>query len=185
MKSIVIAAMILVLPMGALAQPTLGVYFDTWPGTMHTDVFPATPFTGYLYGHNIGCYVTAVEYTLLVPGSLFVTNLIYPPNFSVDMGDPLSGHALTYYPPLNGTIPGYNLLLTIEFFTLNNGCAWAGGTYVDTPIVIVGYPDTGLISGTCYPDNTIFTFAGLTSILCPEQIGIEEESWGAIKALYK
>jgi hypothetical protein len=189
MKRALVIALMLLIPAAAFAQPTVGVYFDEGvpPGTMSSDVLPATPLTGYIYAHAVGCYMTAFEYMLSTAAPLNVVNLAFPPQYTVDFGDPLNGHSIAYYPPLNGYVPGYNFLVAIDFLALplTEGCLWLGGTIIDSPLAIIGHPDTGEIRGTCDPDQTIFQFIGLTSTLCPDYIATKEESWGAIKALYK
>ena len=55
----------------------------------------------------------------------------------------------------------------------------------DYPIVIGPHPGSGELWGTFYPDNETFPIIGLTSTLCPEFVGVESTSWGAIKSLYR
>lgn len=186
MKTIAIALLVLLIPAAMVAAPTLGIYFTGVPGEMrYFPSFSGETFYGYIYGHNIDCYLTAVEYMLEVPAGIYVTDVEYPKNYQIHMGDPLTGHSVAYFPPFNGFVPGYNMLLTIEFIALEY-CMQDGGTLLNAPVVIVAHPGSGIIAYTCYPDMGISEFVGLTSLLCPEEwIGVEEESWGAIKALYK
>ncbi len=46
-------------------------------------------------------------------------------------------------------------------------------------------PGSGYLRGTYAPDNDFFDIIGLTSYLCPEGVATEEESWGAIKSMYR
>ena len=185
-RALLILAVMLLLPGIAAAQSTVGLFFDG-TGVMH--YYPATDafFTGYLYLHNADYYVTGLEYQLLTPldpshALIDMGTITYPDNSSLQMGDPFTGHTITYWPPLNGFMPGYNLLCTIRFFAMA-GCDQ--GLPTDFPMVIGPHPDTGVLRATYYPDNDYFYPAGLTSILCPAETGVEEESWGAIKSLYR
>ncbi len=56
---------------------------------------------------------------------------------------------------------------------------------LDAPLRVVAHPDTGLIRGSCRPENYLFTYTGLTSIICPVYMGTEESSRGAIKNLFQ
>jgi hypothetical protein len=104
----------------------------------------------------------------------------YPDGKSVALGDPFSGHAIAYWPPMNGFVPGYNLVATLQCMTFAP-C----GPLVDYPLVIGPHPDSGEIRGAFAPENELFPIVGLTSIVCPDMVGTQEESWGAIKSLYR
>lgn len=184
MKGTLIITLLILIPVSTLAQPTLGVYFDPWPGKMHIEVECEHIYHAYLYGHNIDCMLTAVEYELDMPADLSVILTTYPPEYQIHMGSATTGHSITYWPPLNGWTPGYNILATYSILA-QDCCTWHGGTLVDKPMVIIVHPKGGQVAGTCYPDNAIFDFIGLTSTICPEVISVEEQSWGAIKALYR
>jgi hypothetical protein len=187
MKKVLLVLIAALVVPGLLSAQTMGVYFEN-PGQMaYTPVAPV--FEGLLYLHNADYYVTAVEYMLSAPldPTHVLVQLIgtsYPDNMSVELGDPFDtvlGHSLSYWPPLNGYTPGYNLLATYTFYMPNGPCVGI----VDFPLVIVANPSSTFLRGTYHPDNLTFPIIGLTSILCPEQVGVEEESWGAIKSLYK
>lgn len=193
MKKVLLLLTVALLVPGLLSAQTMGVYFEENPGQMAYS--PPTPvFEAQLYIHDADYYVTAVEYMLLTPNDpthvlLYLSGVAYPDNMSVEWGDPFSatqGHNVSYWPPLNGYVPGYNLMATYTFY-------FAGGPpedppcnyMTDFPIVVAPNPSSGYLRGTYHPDNLTFPIIGLTSILCPEQVAVEEESWGAIKSLYK
>lgn len=186
-KVLLVLIAALVVPGLLSAQATMGVYFEN-PGQMAYSP-PAPVFEGLLYLHNGDYYVTAVEYLLATPSDpghalVWLTGTAYPDNMSVELGDPFDtalGHSLSYWPPLNGYTPGYNLLATYSFYMPNGPCVGI----VDYPLVVAANPSSGYLRGTYHPDNLTFPILGLTSILCPEQVAVEEESWGAIKSLYK
>jgi hypothetical protein len=178
-------AVALLIPSILVAAPvTLGVYFDgslayTPPGNL------GTPFIGALYMIQNEYYVTGVEYSLVTPNDLdhanfIITGYTYPPNYSLSLGDAWGGHSITFWPPLTGYPDGYDLLVTYECITLES-CS----KMRDYPICVGAHPDSGYLRGTYAPDHEFFDIIGLTSYLCPNQIGTEEESWGAIKSMYK
>jgi hypothetical protein len=185
MRKLLLAIATALLIPGMLSAATLGAYFSYAPATMAYAPAPFSFFDVYLYLHDAGYYVTAVEYQLQTPvdpsHALFqIVSVSYPSAKTVTLGDPFSGHSIAYWPPLNGFVPGYNLLVTLQCVTLAP-C----GQFTDYPLVLGLHPSSGELRGTFAPDNEFFQIAGLTSVICPEQIGTQEESWGAIKSLYR
>ncbi len=182
MKRVLLTVAIALLIPGLLgATATMGVYFD---GKLYIDggLAPLTPFTGGLYIVQSGLFVTAVEYQLVVPGdgNLVLLSVSYPPNFSLELGDPLSGHSITFWPPLTGYPDGYDLMATYEFMTLVS-CE----EMPEYNIAIGPHPDTGELRGTYSPDNDFFPIIGLSTLICGVPVAAGEESWGAIKSLYR
>jgi hypothetical protein len=173
------------------AATTMGVYFEG-PGQMTYSPAVLTEFDAYLYLHNADYYVTAVEYFLSTPDDpthalVLLIGTSYPDNMSVEFGDPfdlVQGHNISYWPPLNGFVPGYNLMCTYTFLMLEP-CWDQGGGIMNYRLVVIENPSSGYLRGTYHPDNLTFPIIGLTSYLCPFEIGVEEQSWGAIKSLFK
>lgn len=189
MKKLLLALALVLLIPGAASAVTLGCYFGYEPVSMAYSPTPFSFFDVFLFLHGADYYVTAAEYQLLTPHdpthALFsITDVTYPDNMVVTLGDPFAGHSIAYWPPLNGFVPGYNLLVAFRCVTFAP-CGGGGGGLIDYPIVIGPNPGSGELRGTFLPDNEFFSIRGLTSILCPEQIGTQEESWGAIKSLYR
>ena len=188
MKRVLLLLVVALLIPGILgAAPTMGVYFA--PGVMSYSPTVYTPFTAYLYLNNADYYVTAIEYQLQTPSDpthvfLQLSSWELPDNATLEIGDPFSGHAISFWPPLNGFLPGYNLICTYNFVSLEP-CWNDGGNLVDYPLVVGPNPGSGELRGTYSPDNEKFSISGLTSILCPQEIANQQESWGAIKSLYK
>jgi len=181
MRAALIAMMILLLPAALLAEPTMGVYFTYTPGSMYYNPTMGEHFSGYLYAHNVECYLNAVEYRLVLPaGIALMSYTLYPG--TLELGSPLAGHSLAIWPPIDGWNPGYNLLVTFDLFAYD--MCYPMGAMLDAVIAIAPHPDTGLIQGSCWPENYLYPYTGLTSILCPEQYGVEETNWGAIKSLF-
>jgi hypothetical protein len=190
MKKVLLVLIAALLVPGLLSAQTMGVYFDN-PGQMAASP-PGPVFEALLYLHGADYYVTAVEYSMFTPSDpthvlIGLIGVAYPDNMAVEYGDPFDvtfGHVISYWPPLNGYTPGYNLLATYTFFMYQE-CWNYGGGIVDYPLVIGANVGSGYLRGTYHPDNDTFPIIGLTSILCPEQVAVEEESWGAIKSLYE
>ena len=61
---------------------------------------------------------------------------------------------------------------------------WDCGTANDNLVTVVGHPFSGEIRALRSPNNTEFFGTGLTSVICPQTIPVEETTWGGIKALY-
>ena len=174
-------AVALLIPSILMAAPvTMGVYFEgslayTPPGE------PGTAFKGSLYIVQSDYYVTGVEYSLIVPSADWViTGYNFPPSHALSLGDAINGHSITYWPPLTGYPDGYDLLVNYECVIL------APCSQMTNYTIEVGpHPDSGYLRGTYSPDNDFFDVIGLTSYLCPEGVAVDEESWGAIKSMYR
>lgn len=185
MKRLLLSFLMVILVSTSVAGATLGLYFDYWPGKMAYSPPPTSFFDIYLYLHGADYFVTALEYAIATPADpahgLFVILETKLPEYAVvELGNPLGGHALAFWPPLGGFDPGYNMICQYKCMTL----APCGTGILDYPIVIGPHPDSGELRGTFFPNNDFFPIIGLTSILCPELVGVEETSWGAIKSLF-
>jgi len=182
MRAAMIAMLILLLPAALLAGPTMGVFFTYSPSQMHYYPVLFEEFNGYIFAQNAGCVLNAVEFRVQMPTGISIDSYDFPAG-TLDLGTPGGGLSLAFWPPMDGSYPGYNLLCTLHLFA-SRTCECLGGTLSDVPVRILPHPDTGLIQGSCFPENALFEFAGLTSIICPHMIGIEDKSWGAIKSLF-
>jgi hypothetical protein len=191
-RALLIFAVALLLPGVLSAQDALlGVYFDVPPDAapevMHHYTTAGTTFTGYLYISNAEYYITAIEYQLLTPldpdhVAILLFETVLPDLAQLQIGDPWNGHSITYWPPLNGYMPGYNLMATYTFYT-DYPCYT--GCLTDFPMIVGPNPGSGELRGTYSPNNDYFYPVGLTSIICPLEVSSEEKSWGAIKSLYR
>lgn len=183
MRAAAIATLVLLLLPGVLfAAPTVGAYFTYAPNQMYYNTAPFEPFTAYIYGHSLGCYVNAFEFGMTLPAGIVVTGFTVPEG-SLTQGGLPTGLAITYWPPLNGVDPGYNLLCTVDLLALPDG---ACGAIMNAPLQIVadGTSGAALPRESCWPENNLTEVFGLTSIICPDQIATESKSWGAIKSLF-
>jgi hypothetical protein len=182
MRAAFIATLILLLPAALLAAPTMGVYFTYTPDQMNYSPTPYEQFTAYIFAHHTECYLDAAEFQLGLPPGISMITFTLPPG-TINIGDPIAGIAVAYWPPMDGWNPGYNLMCTVTLLA-TDWCWTQGGTMHDASVMILPNPSAGAINGSCWPDNDLFQFAGLTSILCPDYIATQEKSWGAIKSLF-
>ncbi|HEY5133351.1 MAG TPA: hypothetical protein VII85_06675 [Candidatus Krumholzibacteriaceae bacterium] len=177
MRATFIAMLILLLPAALLASPTMGIDF----GGGHYFITPSAPFTmftGYVIGNDVECYLDASEFMVSYPPNVIQTGFEIPVG-SLNLGDPSVGISITYWPPQDGWNPGWNVLCTLHMMTLAP-CA----DMLDSPLSIVGDPATGLIQGSCWPENNIIDFTGMTSIICPSEVAVQSKTWGSIKSLF-
>jgi hypothetical protein len=153
---------------------------------MYYSPAPFEPMTAYVYGHALNCFTSGIEFGIQLPPGIIMTGWSVPEG-SLTIGDPLAGLAVTYFPPLNGFDPGYNLLAKVELLALPDGaCLWYGGTIVNAPLRVVADPTSGAATPrqACYPDMYLVDVIGLTSLICPQMIETDLTSWGAIKSLF-
>jgi hypothetical protein len=194
MKKVLLLLVVALLIPGILnaACPTLGAYFSHWPARMSKSPTGYTMFDIYLYLHMADYYTVAVEYGLYTPSDpshvfFGISSIEYPDNKSVALGSPFEGHSISYWPPINGFVPGYSVICKLVCYTMEE-CydpVEEEGLIADYPIVIGAHPDTGELRGVYHPEYEFYSIVGLTSILCPYENSTEESSWGAIKSMYK
>jgi len=195
MKRLLLTLFLVLFASTSLAAATLGLYFDLWPGTMAYAPPPTSFFDVYLYLHAADYYVTALEYQLTTPldpahAFFALIEITYSPSVVVTLGAPFEGHAIAFWPPLDGYTPGYNMICKFKCMSMAP-CLLPGTSpppgeifLADYPIVIGPHPGSGELWGTFYPNNETFPIIGLRSTLCPNEIGVENTNWGAIKSLF-
>jgi len=65
-------------------------------------------------------------------------------------------------------------------------CSPATFSFFDVyPLMTGPRPDSGEIRGTFAPENELFPIVGVTLSICPDLVGTQEESRGAIESLYR
>ena len=197
MKRVLLTVAVALLIPGMLAAqepPVIGLFHDGvqhhTPTTWGYSV-PQITWKLYLYVSQWhGYYITGVEFSLstpddgLDPRRIVIENTIMPSNFQIANGLSIwTDMAYTYYPPFTGYPDGYDLLATYEVWTTRECYTENMWNY---RIVVGPNGDSGFLRGTQGPQNELFDLRGLTFYLCPEgEIATEEESWGAIKAMYR
>ncbi|UCF04631.1 MAG: hypothetical protein JSV33_11965 [bacterium] len=188
MRTVLIAALLLILPATLFAIPSIGIYFaynPTNPGQAHYSPALGETFNGYVYVHNWGCLLTAIEFAVTWPEPCIIFGGWSAPEGYLNQGSLPDGVSITWWPPVSDYEYPYHLVATIQFFA-SCTCVYYGGSLVDMPMQVI--PDPGAIPpgevwGTCAPENDLIPFLGETSIICPDLIATEEQSWGAIKSL--
>ncbi len=191
MKRVLLALLaVLVIPSMAMATATVGVYVDG--KLFYSPPAASTPFDAYLYIVQDEYQVTGIQYALYTPADPDHNNLVlldteYPFEASVWIGGPWNGHAITYSPPLDCYPNGYDILVKYTLMTMVD-CP----DMYDYQMYVGPHPDPGLehpeyggLYGTYAPDHEAFPVDGLTTIFCPFETDAQEESWGAIKSMYK
>ncbi|MBN1163010.1 MAG: hypothetical protein JXB45_00390 [Candidatus Krumholzibacteriota bacterium] len=187
MKRVMFSLIIVLLIPGVLlaAEPTMGVYFNGFLRTS-TPVL-LTQFYGRLYICQDSYYVTAVEYALYTPSDPLHTQFViigvdYPDQQVLNLGDPWTGHSITYYPPLTGYPTGCDRLCTYTCM-ITVPCMFEEGGFYNYPLDVGPHPDTGMLRGTYSPNAQLFDITGLRSLICVIPVEAEESSWGAIKSM--
>jgi hypothetical protein len=187
LAGVLAAAFIGLTAAGAAAQVSFfQVFFDdasngSYGETQYQGCGPLLgELTLYVVAFNCNTFVSAVDYQVQLPPSLLYSSESYPvvPGGSLNIGDSFNGNAISYGFPRNGFDP--MLLTTIT--TL-----WTGQCDCGTPgpIVVGGYPGKTAPSVVSWPSFTEFGSVGMTSLICPGPVAVEEKTWGGIKALYR
>jgi hypothetical protein len=176
------AAFVSIMAIGAVAQPVPYVqfYFDRnmtmtamdCPGTS-TDIQ-----SGYIVAVNFNMLFTAIEYSVAYPPSmLYLADAPVNEN-QLNIGFSNTGISSAWSLPLLGFEP-IRILEVLYQWSCDNGC------YDPEAIIVGANPISGLLQFTRFPDNILFEAIGMTSLVCPGVVPVEETSWGGIKALYK
>jgi hypothetical protein len=188
---LILATLLIIVP-EALNAATLGLYFDMRMSGMSRDIDVDSFFDVYLYLCAADHYVNALEYQIVTPYDpdhelIELDRVTLADNAVLEMGDPLSGHSIAFWPPINGYYPGYAMISKMRFLSHAECPPLQPGptpVIVDYPIVVGPHPDSGQLIGATWPEGEIFPIIGLRSTLCPRAIGTEKTSWGAIKSLF-
>lgn len=195
MKRVMLTIIItLMVPSTLLAvDPMIGVYFEH--GHLAYTPTAAVPFYGALYivqpDPETAYPVTGIEYSLELSRSgspitqdspliVAINQDGWPWQYAIEFGDIWGGHAVTYFPPLTGLPYGYSPLVSFEMIILED-CSETG----EIMITVKEDPRSGYLRGTYAPDNELFSCVGLISAVCPTAFSNDEQSWGAIKAMYR
>jgi hypothetical protein len=184
--------MALVIMPQVLGAATLGLFFDIKMDTMSRDVDIDSFFDVYMYLLNADHYIIGLEYQIVTPYDpdhtlIELDRVTLSDNVVLELGDPLSGHSLAFWPPINGYSPGYVLISKMRFLS-HTSCPPeepGPGPYVaDFPMIVGPDQESGELQGATWPEGDLFPIVGLTSIICPRVIAVEKSSWGAIKSLF-
>lgn len=176
------AAFVGVVSFNANAQvPNASVYFDDVTFSQQQENCPNAPAgtvlgTLYVVLNNVNSFISAVEFGIVYPpaigwlGDAFDTPL--------HLGDSPTGVAISWSTPRNAF---GNLKVMEAIFVWNcEGCVG----FENNPIIVVPHPQTNQLRAVAAPSNILINLVGGTSMICPQGIPVQEETWGAIKSLY-
>lgn len=165
--------------------PHVVVYFDNTMTQMDACCPDAPAGTVaqelYVVANNFNMWVSAIEYMISYPASLlFLGDLVDdgPGGTQLRIGQSPTGIGISWPIPANG----FNALLCQKASVLWM-CA-AGDPVTDQLLVVLPFPSSGKVRAIRWPDEGEVLGVGLTSVVCPTVIPVEETTWGGIKALY-
>ncbi|UCF04633.1 MAG: hypothetical protein JSV33_11975 [bacterium] len=188
MRFILITVLVVMLPAALLGGPVLGVYFTYTPEQGHYDPSIGEAFNAYIYVHTWDCMLASVEFAIEVDHPSIIYNGFTIPEGWLNLGDPLSGVSITWFPPISDFEETHLLVCTVHYFSTDT-CIYLGGSMLDLPVEVLPHPDGGgagggvYVVGACWPEYDIIQFEPRSGIICPDWIATEEMSWGAIKSL--
>ncbi len=179
-----ILTLTLVLAVGAgaaNAQPLdpdcfVGVHFENNLGAM---AYACT--TGidslFIFAESVDDFFYSWEFMVDYPLCFTVLGETYATGVSLTNGDTQNGVQLGFSVPQNGFFPGNNILVKVIFL-----CSCSS---TDLLLRVMPHPVSGLLQyADDSPDRTAYECIGLTSVINPSTIAIEETSWGKIKKLF-
>jgi hypothetical protein len=165
--------------------PHVVVYFDNTMTQMDAccPAAPAGTVQQYLYvvANNFNMWVSGIEYMISYPTSLlFLGDIVDdgPGGTQLKIGQSVSGIGITWPLPANGFEP-----LLCQKASVLWMCE-AGDPIADQLLVVLPFPSSGKVRAIRWPDEVEVLGVGLTSVVCPTVIPVEETTWGGIKALY-
>lgn len=161
--------------------PHVVVYFDNTMTQMDAccPVEPAGTVAQELYvvANNFNMWVSGIEYLISYPSALmFLGDIIG--DHQLKIGQSLTGIGVTWPLPANGFEP-----LLVQKASVLWMCT-AGDPIADQLLVVLPFPSSGKVRAIRWPDQVEVLGVGLTSVVCPTVIPVEETTWGGIKALY-
>jgi hypothetical protein len=178
------AAFVSLTAFGAYAQPVPNVqwFFDenTTMTAMDCPGTGANPATGYIVAVNFNQFFSSLDYTVAYPPSImWLADLPVDPIHQLNIGTTPGGIASAWNLPQNGFAP--IKVLKVLFNWNCDDCYSAQ----NQPIVVGPYPGQPSVRFVRWPDNVVFDAVGMTSLVCPGVVPVEETNWGQIKALYE
>jgi hypothetical protein len=176
------AAFVGLTAVGAYAQiANVQWFFDENLTQTSKDCDGSSNQTGYVVAINFNAFITAVEYMIVYPSDLVPTFDISVNEFQLNIGNTSTGVASTWSLPLDTFQPTVIMQVLYDWNQCGN-CNPAANK--NQPVLAAADPVSGLLQYLRFPDNASFTAIGMTSLVCPGTVPVEETSWGAVKALY-
>jgi hypothetical protein len=191
LAAVLVASIVGLVAVGAMAQvPNVQVYFNSIYNETQADCQPpGTPQDLFVVMNNWNMFVQAVDFSIDYPaGPLFISGEDAPPDASVigssDAQGGAGGIAVGFLIRENGYAPV--LALTVHA-TWTANCECSGGPQA---IVVRGYQygdQFGKLNPSAiqWPDFFEVEGLGMTSLICPGPVAVEESTWGGVKALYR
>lgn len=170
--------------------PNVGVYFDGGYSQMAADCPTNDPLTDpqldilYVVANNFNMWMAAIEYQISYPVSISWQGDLIASN-QLKIGNSVVGIAISWPLPANAFGSLLVQRVAIEWACQNTGTVEEPdcGTASQTTITVGPYPGSDL-RALQWPDNAETLGVGLTSVICPGTVPVEETTWGGIKALY-
>ena len=201
-RALLMLLAILVIPGMLMATSQLGVYQQDNEGNLAIRPPAAgVMFTCYLYIVNNDERVVGIQYKLdtpttietgIAPEFMLISWAAPDGHTIVDIGNPWTGHSVGYDYPVSCYPHGYAIMLKYTFMAVLDCYTEGGDTLLDFMIDVVGDPTAppdpifGSLYGVYAPNMDSFGIDGLTSVVCPGPgTPNKEESWGAIKSMYR
>jgi len=135
--------------------------------------------TLHVVAQGFGMWLAAIQYQVNFPAEVTWVADIADPN-RLDIGTSVAGIASAWTIPQNAFSSVKILDILVQW---DPACTCTGAS--PKPIVVGPHPQTGDIRAVRWPDNVLFTgIVGMTALVCPGAVPVEETSWGKVKALY-
>ena len=180
-KALLLGLAILLISGAANAQGYIGLYADAGHTTQCVSDMMPTPVTFWIWclpgANDQICAEFMMSYPANVIASTVTTNDAI---VSVTLGDLATGMSVCYDPCQTDWNWCFQQLIYVTDPT-------------QTTIDVLGHPDTGLVQfANCLEGYPLEPATAYPSLLlnvlqqdCPEIVGTEETSWGAIKSIFK
>jgi hypothetical protein len=179
------AAFISLTAVGAYAQiPFVQWYFDNTMTQTTADCDGSTFQTGFVTAVNFNQLFSSVEYSVSYPWQMvwFADQNVNTEQLNI--GNTPTGVASAWSLPMNGFGP---IIIMRVIYNWHSGCTACQGNQNGPIVVGAAFPiePTGKVRFIRFPDNLEFEAVGMTSMVCPSGVPVEDTSWGRVKALYQ
>jgi hypothetical protein len=172
----------------AIAQvPNVQVYFDPAFTETQADCPVGPPGTVvstlYVVMNNWNMNVTGVDFSISYPASLtWLGDTLPDPLTSLAVGNSPTGVAIAWANCC--AQDGFQAVLVLKPIVLWGPCDCNQGPQA---VVVGGYGPLGKTNPTAVrkEDFTEHDGVGMTSLICPGPIAVEQSTWGGVKALYR
>ena len=164
--------------------PTIGVYFDS-NLLQQTATCPGVPVgthidTWYVVVENVNSWISAIEFSINYSSKVaWLSDNHLPSSLAIGTSPSSGGVAISFGPiPQNA----FNKLVVMEATVLWMCKDCGGGTAAVSPRKT---KQTEFRRAVGWPDNNIIDLVETYSLICSGALPVEQQTWGAIKALYR